>query len=123
MQLAQHDLIKLRPDRVDLDLPDHFFSKSVRQQAAPKLRPDAARLQIKQLFRIDLPDPGVPAGRRIATSFPRVTQSYLDKHKITAHVVELTGSVEVMISLGVADAIVDLIKGDFETGCRVDVKG
>jgi ATP phosphoribosyltransferase len=50
------------------------------------------------------------AGRRIATSFPRVTQTYLDKHKITAHIVELKGSVEVMISLGVADAIVDLVE-------------
>src|SRR3954452_10305679 len=50
------------------------------------------------------------AGKRIATSFPRVTQSYLDKHKITAHIVELTGSVEVMISLGIADAIVDLVE-------------
>jgi ATP phosphoribosyltransferase len=50
------------------------------------------------------------AGRRIATSFPRVTQAYLEKHKITAHIVELTGSVEVMILLGVADAIVDLVE-------------
>jgi ATP phosphoribosyltransferase len=50
------------------------------------------------------------AGRRIATSFPHVTRAYLDKHKITAHVVQLTGSVEVMISLGVADAIVDLVE-------------
>jgi len=50
------------------------------------------------------------AGRRIATSFPRVTQTYLDKHKIAAHIVELTGSVEVMIALGVADAIVDLVE-------------
>lgn len=50
------------------------------------------------------------AGKRIATSFPRVTQAYLDKHKITAHIVELTGSVEVMILLGVADAIVDLVE-------------
>src|SRR5947207_6400546 len=49
-------------------------------------------------------------GKRIATSFPRVTQAYLDKHKITAHIVELTGSVEVMILLGVADAIVDLVE-------------
>ena len=39
-----------------------------------------------------------------------MTQAYLDKHKITAHIVELTGSVEVMISLGVADAIVDLVE-------------
>jgi ATP phosphoribosyltransferase len=50
------------------------------------------------------------AGKRIATSFPRVTQAYLDTHKITAHIVELTGSVEVMILLGVADAIVDLVE-------------
>ena len=50
------------------------------------------------------------AGRRIATSFPRVTQAYFDRHKITAHIVELTGSVEVMIALGVADAIVDLVE-------------
>lgn len=50
------------------------------------------------------------AGRRIATSFPRVTQKYLDQHKLSAHIVELTGSVEVMITLGVADAIVDLVE-------------
>jgi ATP phosphoribosyltransferase len=50
------------------------------------------------------------AGRRIATSFPNVTRSYLEKHKISGHVVELTGSVEVMIALDVADAIVDLVE-------------
>jgi ATP phosphoribosyltransferase len=50
------------------------------------------------------------AGRPIATSFPRVTQNYLDRHKVSAHVVRLTGSVEVMIALGVADAIVDLVE-------------
>lgn len=50
------------------------------------------------------------ANRRIATSFPRVTQNYLDQHKLSAHIVELTGSVEVMITLGVADAIVDLVE-------------
>ncbi len=49
-------------------------------------------------------------GHRIATSFPRVTQNYLTKHKVSAHIVELSGSVEVMIALGVADAIVDLVE-------------
>ncbi len=48
-------------------------------------------------------------GKRIATSFPNTTKSYLAKHQATAHLVELNGSVEVMISLGVADAIVDLV--------------
>lgn len=50
------------------------------------------------------------AGRRIATSFPNVTNAYLQKHKVSGHIVELTGSVEVMISLDVADAIVDLVE-------------
>src|SRR3954467_77644 len=49
-------------------------------------------------------------GRRIATSFPRVTQAYLDRQKVNAHIVQLTGSVEVMITLGIADAIVDLVE-------------
>jgi ATP phosphoribosyltransferase len=50
------------------------------------------------------------AGRRIATSFPSVTKKYLARHNVEAHIVELTGSVEVMIALGVADAIVDLVE-------------
>jgi ATP phosphoribosyltransferase len=47
---------------------------------------------------------------RIATSFPRVTKEYLEKHNTTAHTVNISGSVEVMIALGVADAIVDLVE-------------
>jgi ATP phosphoribosyltransferase len=47
---------------------------------------------------------------RIATSFPNVTRKYLERHNVRAHIVELTGSVEVMIALGVAEAIVDLVE-------------
>lgn len=50
------------------------------------------------------------AGDRIATSFPNVTRDYLNQHGTTAHTVELSGSVEVMIALGVAEAIVDLVE-------------
>ncbi|MGV3482898.1 MAG: ATP phosphoribosyltransferase [Planctomycetaceae bacterium] len=49
-------------------------------------------------------------GLRIATSFPNVTQNYLASHGATARMVTLSGSVEVMIQLGVADAIVDLVE-------------
>lgn len=49
-------------------------------------------------------------GKRIATSFPNITQSYLVRHGAEAHLVSLSGSVEVMIQLGVADAIVDLVE-------------
>ncbi|MBS0210590.1 MAG: ATP phosphoribosyltransferase [Planctomycetes bacterium] len=49
-------------------------------------------------------------GSRIATSFPHCTQTYLNSHGAKVHLVELSGSVEVMIALGVADAIVDLVE-------------
>ncbi len=49
-------------------------------------------------------------GKRIATSFPNVTRKYLAAHKATPHLVELGGSVEIMVTLGVADAIVDLVE-------------
>ena len=58
----------------------------------------------------DVQSPKDLAGKRIATSFPRVTQHYLAQHKTSGHIVRLTGSVEVMIALGVADAIVDLVE-------------
>jgi len=57
-----------------------------------------------------LREPADLAGRRIATSFPNVTKKYLNLYQVDAHIVELTGSVEVMIALGVADAIVDLVE-------------
>lgn len=47
---------------------------------------------------------------RIATSFPNITRSYLADHGANPHLVKLSGSVEVMISLGIADAIVDLVE-------------
>jgi ATP phosphoribosyltransferase len=50
------------------------------------------------------------ASARIATSFPHVTETYLARHKVKGHIVQLTGSVEVMIALGIADAIVDLVE-------------
>ncbi len=48
--------------------------------------------------------------KRIATSFPTLTRKFLAAHQAEAHIVELNGSVEVMIALGIADAIVDLVE-------------
>lgn len=49
-------------------------------------------------------------GTRIATSFPRVTERFLAEHGAKVHLVHLSGSVEIMIGLKVADAIVDLVE-------------
>lgn len=50
------------------------------------------------------------ATARIATSFPEITRQYLSSLGGNPHLVDLSGSVEVMISLGIADAIVDLVE-------------
>ncbi|MDP1563128.1 MAG: ATP phosphoribosyltransferase [Pirellulaceae bacterium] len=50
------------------------------------------------------------AGSRIATSFPNVTQKFFQRLGCPVTCVRLAGSVEVMVSLGVSDAIVDLVE-------------
>jgi ATP phosphoribosyltransferase len=54
--------------------------------------------------------PAELGGKRLATSFPNVTRRYLKEHKADVHLVNLGGSVEIMIALGVADVIVDLVE-------------
>lgn len=54
--------------------------------------------------------PGELNGARVATSFPHVTKTYLARHSANVHLVKLSGSVEIMVTLGVADAIVDLVE-------------
>ncbi len=49
-------------------------------------------------------------GKRLATSFPNVTERYLASHDTKVHLVSLSGSVEIMTQLGVADAVVDLVE-------------
>jgi ATP phosphoribosyltransferase len=55
-------------------------------------------------------NPAHLSGKRIATSFPNITRQYLASHRCNVHLVNLGGSVEIMIALGVADAVVDLVE-------------
>jgi ATP phosphoribosyltransferase len=48
-------------------------------------------------------------GKRIATSYPRILQRYLDENKITADIHEILGSVEIAPSIGLAGAIFDIV--------------
>ena len=50
------------------------------------------------------------AGRRVATSFSNVTERFFQQFGTNVHLVPLSGSVEIMISLGVAEGIVDLVQ-------------
>jgi len=48
-------------------------------------------------------------GRKIATSHPKLLQNFLDKNKLDSKVIEISGSVEIAPSLGVADFICDIV--------------
>lgn len=48
-------------------------------------------------------------GKRIATSYPKLTKAYLESRDIQADIHVINGSVEVAPSLGLADAISDLV--------------
>ncbi len=48
-------------------------------------------------------------GKTIATSYPGILSNFLEKNKIEAKLIELSGSVEIAPSLGVADLICDIV--------------
>jgi ATP phosphoribosyltransferase len=48
-------------------------------------------------------------GKKIATSYPLLTQRFLDQGKIKAEIHEISGSVELAPSIGLADAVCDLV--------------
>lgn len=47
--------------------------------------------------------------KNIATSYPNLLQAYLQKHGVTAHIHKISGSVEIAPSIGLADAICDIV--------------
>ncbi len=53
--------------------------------------------------------PASLAGKRIATSYPRILEDYLQRENVDATVVEFSGAVEIAPSLGKADLICDLV--------------
>ncbi|MFM2361173.1 MAG: hypothetical protein RLZZ316_75, partial [Bacteroidota bacterium] len=48
-------------------------------------------------------------GKRIATSYPFLVESYLQQHGVTADIHEISGSVEIAPGIGLADVVADLV--------------
>jgi ATP phosphoribosyltransferase len=48
-------------------------------------------------------------GKRIATSYPFITEQFLAKNNVKAEIHEISGSVEIAPGIGLADAICDLV--------------
>ena len=61
------------------------------------------------------------AGRRIATSYPNILREFFDARGVAADIHEISGSVEIAPSIGLADAVCDLVSSGstlFSNGLR-----
>ena len=76
-------------------------------------------LRIAAPERLDYAGPQSLAGARIATSYPRLTQKFLDDNKVEATVVEMSGAVELAPRLQIANFICDLVS----TGATLEANG
>lgn len=47
--------------------------------------------------------------KKVATSYPSILQNYFDNNNVNAEIVEISGSVEIAPSIGLADSIADLV--------------
>ena len=54
-------------------------------------------------------DPSFLQNKKIATSYPFLTQQFLDKQSINAEIHEISGSVELAPGIGLADVVCDLV--------------
>ena len=50
------------------------------------------------------------AGKKVAASLGNLAREYFRKANVEVHLLEVSGSVEIMVALGLADAIVDLVE-------------
>jgi ATP phosphoribosyltransferase len=67
------------------------------------------RLSIAVSREKDLILPQGLNGKSIATSYPKILGDYLQENNISAHIHEISGSVEIAPSIGLADAICDIV--------------
>jgi ATP phosphoribosyltransferase len=114
------DLLLLRDD----DIPEYvqdgvadlgvvgenvLYEKGADCEVTRRLGFGGCRLMIGIPEDEELEDAAGLRGKRIATSHPNLLTKYLKKNGVEARVVSLSGSVEIAPSLGVADAICDIV--------------
>ena len=78
-------------------------------QIVKKLGFGACRISLAVPKTIDYTGPKWFAGKRIATSYPRILKKWLDEQGIEARIEVITGSVEIAPAADIADAIFDIV--------------
>ena len=78
-------------------------------QIVKKLGFGACRISLAVPKTVDYTGPKWFAGKRIATSYPRILKKWLDEQGIEARIEVITGSVEITPAADIADAIFDIV--------------
>lgn len=86
-----------------------LFEKDKEAEIVESLGFGKCRLSIAVNKTDNYGSPGFLKGKKIATSYPVLTQRFLDENKIDAEIHEISGSVELAPGIGLADAVCDLV--------------
>ncbi len=78
-------------------------------EVAHKLGFGKCRLSIAIPRKEEYPNSQYLQGKHIATSYPNILKKFLDKEKIKAGINEISGSVEIAPTIGLSDAICDIV--------------
>ena len=78
-------------------------------QIVKKLGFGACRISLAVPKTVEYTGPNWFAGKRIATSYPRILKKWLDAQGIEARIEVITGSVEIAPAADIADAIFDIV--------------
>ena len=88
---------------------DVVIEKEADVEMIKKLAYGKCRLMLAGPEDGNIPELDQLNGKRIATSYPKILNNFLRNNKIDAKVIQISGSVEIAPSLGVADYICDIV--------------
>ena len=88
---------------------NEFVERAEQADIVRRLGFSKCRLSLAIPKGIDYPGVQWFDGRKIATSYPAILRSFLDKHGVQAEIHVITGSVEISPGIGLADAIFDIV--------------
>jgi ATP phosphoribosyltransferase len=86
-----------------------LFEKKVDAEVVRKLGFGKCKLMIAIPEKEEIKEIKELDGKRIATSYPVILQNFLKENKITAKIIDISGSVEIAPTLGISDYICDLV--------------
>ncbi|WP_028025048.1 ATP phosphoribosyltransferase [Enterovibrio calviensis] len=110
--IGENELEEVRLERVKVGEPSEY-------NKLRRLDFGGCRLSVAIEKDQDYNGPQDLAGKRIATTYPNILKSYLDKQDVKFSTCMLNGSVEVAPRAGLADAICDLVS----TGATLEANG